>query len=126
MVTLHIRAKKKTFLDEFGNVDDPRAENDNLDMFDEEEDAPAPSQANDDEFLKLMPCCVCLYNTSQVTMYPCGHLKVCTDCWETLVTNHDEKMARFIERDLEEEYRPRLKCPFCNVPIENFLKKTFT
>lgn len=114
-------------LDEFSTVDDPRIENDNYDLNEEEEnnDVQVPNQSCDANVIKLMPCCVCLDNISQITMVPCGHLKVCTDCWQIIITNHDEKMAKFIERELDEEYRPRLKCPFCNVPIDNYLNKTF-
>lgn len=81
---------------------------------------------NDGPFLGLMPCCVCIDQTSEVTLHPCGHLKVCRDCWSTIVDNHNTVMARFLERDLEEDYRPQLKCPFCNDPIKEFSNKIFT
>ncbi|XP_055306985.1 baculoviral IAP repeat-containing protein 3-like [Sitodiplosis mosellana] len=111
-------------LDDFSCVDDPRPENDNCDLFEDDEEAtPTPSQS--DAALRLSPCCVCLDNVSQVTLYPCGHLKVCEDCWTKLVNTYDANLAKFLERDLEEEYRPKLKCPCCNTLIENYCK-TFT
>lgn len=117
-----------TDLDDFSCVDDPRPENDNFDdLFEDEEDTPSsssPSQSGD--VLRLMPCCVCLDKVSQVTMYPCGHLKVCSDCWTILVDGYNTNLAKFIERDLEEEYRPKLKCPFCNSVVEHYLNKTYT
>lgn len=115
-------------LADFSSVDDARPENENCDLFDDEEEdlATAPSQLNSGAVLVLSPCCVCLDQISQVTMYPCGHMKVCTDCWEQLVAQYDTKMTKFLERNLEEEYRPKLKCPFCNSVVENYLKKTFT
>lgn len=117
-----------TDLDDFSCVDDDRPENDSYDSGfyeDEEDTAPAPSESNDAAILRLMPCCVCLDVVSQVTMYPCGHLKVCTDCWAILVSEHETKLAKFIERDLEEEYRPKLKCPFCNTVVLNHLARTY-
>lgn len=81
---------------------------------------------HDGPVLRLMPCCVCYDNTSAVTMHPCGHLKVCSSCWSRVVEEHDSKMAKFIERDLEEEYRPKLKCPFCMVPIQTYSDKIYT
>lgn len=114
-------------LEDFSCVDDPRPENDNYDLFEDEEDTlSAPSQSNVGPHLRLMPCCVCLDQGSQVTMYPCGHLKVCADCWTVQVSTYDNKLAKFVERDLEEEYRPKLKCPFCNTVVGNFLNKTYT
>lgn len=43
-------------LDDFSNVDDPRAENDNCDLFEDEEEPPAPSQLNDSAILRLVWC----------------------------------------------------------------------
>lgn len=113
-----------SYLDDFSCVDDPRPENGNCDSFDEDEEDTSPSQSMG-EVIRLHPCCVCLDKTSQVTMYPCGHLKCCSDCWATLVDGYEANLAKFIERDLEEEYRPKLKCPFCNTLVANYLNKTF-
>lgn len=114
-----------TDLDDFSCVDDLRPENDNCDIFEDEEDTSPPSSQSSGDVIRLQPCCVCLDKTSQVTMYPCGHLKVCSDCWTTLVDGYTANLTKFIERDLEEEYRPKLKCPFCNTLVENYLNKTF-
>lgn len=115
-------------LDEFTTVDDPRIENDNYDLNEEPKNnnVQVAKQSDNANVLVLMPCCVCLDNISRITMYPCGHLKVCAVCWQIIIKNHDEKLAKFMERQLEEEYRPRLKCPFCNNPVDNYLNKTFT
>lgn len=117
-------------LDDFSTVDEARLENNNFDdEYDlevEKANASEPSQPNDENVLKLNPCCVCLDEISQITLIPCGHLKVCIGCWTTLKNVHDEKIARFVEHGYDDEHRPALKCPFCNKPVENFLTKTFT
>lgn len=114
-------------LEDFTCVDYPRPENDNYDLYEDEVVAQPPSsQSHDGPILKLMPCCICFDQVSQVTLYPCGHLKVCEDCWTIVSENYDAKLAKFIERELEEEYRPKLKCPFCNTQVENSLKRTYT
>lgn len=116
-------------LDDLSTVDDARPENDNFDLFEEDEEQatqPASSQSSDGSVLTLQPCCVCLDQVSAVTLIPCAHLKVCANCWTRLLAEHDNKLAKFIDRNLDEEYRPKLKCPFCNVAVNNYLNRTYT
>lgn len=114
-----------TDLDDFSCVDDPRAENDNCDLFEDEEDT-LPSASQSSNVLRLMPCCICFDRTSQVTLNLCGHPKVCEDCWQVIVNGYNTNLAKFVEYDLEEEYRPKLKCPFCNTVVDNYSNKTYT
>lgn len=76
--------------------------------------------------LRLMPCCVCMDNTSQVILHPCGHVKVCADCWELTLEFYSDALAKFMERDLDEEYRPYLRCPFCRAVVTEHTKSIFT
>lgn len=76
--------------------------------------------------LQLMPCCICMDRTSEVLMHPCGHLKVFADCWESMLNYYSEAMAKFLDRDLAEEYRPALRCPFCRLEVTEHTKSIYT
>lgn len=109
----------------------------NLDTFDDI-DAGCDSDEIEDEIqtqeenvsntpvLQLMPCCICMDRTSEVLMHPCGHLKVCSDCWESMLNYYSEAMAKFLDRNLADEYRPALRCPFCRVEVTEHTTSIYT
>lgn len=114
-------------IDDFESVDVARAANNNeeiseSDSEDDEENA-SYSQSN---ALKLMPCLACLSKISEVVMQPCGHMKICADCWQIMLTNHDTKVANFFANQLSDEFKPMLKCPFCNSAVNSYVNKVFT
>lgn len=112
--------------DDFESVDEARAVNNNDDLLEESsDDDSTASTSTHTQALKVMPCLACLDNTSEVIMQPCGHLKVCNVCWKILRTNHDEKYAKWLQRGYGEEFKPILKCPFCNNPVDGFIEKIF-
>lgn len=104
--------------DDFSLID-----NSNEDIPDEDEDHVSNSQAQNE--IRLMPCCVCYDEISQVTMHPCGHLKICAGCWNITLEQHEIKMKKFIERNLDEECRPTLKCAYCNVIVNTYIERTY-
>lgn len=101
-------------LDDFSCVDDRITDNNIEDQLQVEESSTSSF------LLKPHPCCVCFENASQIMTYPCGHVNVCSDCWATLVDSYNNKLKKFNERHLGEEYRPQLRCPFCHAIVANY------
>lgn len=114
-------------IDDFESVDAARSVNNNDELFesDDETDEGAPSNQSNAS-LKLMPCLACLDKISEVVMQPCGHMKICAECWQIILNNHDTKVANFYENQLPDEFKPILKCPFCNSPINTYVNKIYT
>lgn len=110
-------------IDDFESVDAARAMNENDDLIDTDSEEEVATCSN--STLKLMPCLACLDKTSEIVMQPCGHMKICSDCWKIMLDAHDTKVANYYQNDLGEEYKPILKCPACNSPVNSYVNKVY-
>lgn len=81
-------------------------------------------------------CCICIFRNVQLAVCPCGHC-YCNSCWQTMVTQHKEKIHRnasydFSDSDDDFEAPASVnlrggaypQCPYCKQDVK-FIQTIF-